>query len=368
MNHLAITKQRLHNQHLSHSTLTQAHEVVAHLGAMQAQDYAGAKWAVAQRAQGLTDAALDQALADGTILRTHVLRPTWHFVTPADIRWMLALTAPRVNAFAAYQYRKCELDEAVFKRSNAVLVKALRGGQQLTRPELVEVFARSGIVADNLQMTHLMMRAELDAVVCSGARRGKQFTYALLDERAPAAPAFQREEALIELARRYLHSHGPATAADFAWWSGLTLTDAKRGFAAVQSQFQQATFNDQTYWFPESAPTKAGTLAHWLPTYDEYLIGYQDRSAAVDPTCAAQIAGGEVFTSTLVLNGQVVGVWKRTLQKREVVIELQLFAPLKKAETNAVTKAAQCYGAFLNLPVRFSDKNASAPNGDPKKS
>jgi hypothetical protein len=356
MNRLEITKQRLHNQHLSHPTFTLAHEVIAHLGAMQAQDYAGAKWAVAQRAHGLTDAALDQALADGTILRTHVLRPTWHFVTPADIRWMLALTAPRVNAFAAYQYRKCELDDAVFKRSNAVLVKALRDGRQLTRPELVEVFARGGIVADNLRMTHLMMRAELDAVVCSGARRGKEFTYALLDERAPASSALHREEALIALTRRYLQSRGPATAADFAWWSGLTLTDAKRGFAAVQSQFQQATFNDQTYWFPESLPEKVSVSAHWLPTYDEYLIGYQDRSAAVDPTLATRITGGEVFTSTLVLNGQVVGVWKRTMQKREVVIELQLFAPLKKAETNAVTQAAQRYGAFLGLPVRFSDK------------
>ncbi len=226
---------------------------------------------------------------------------------------MLALTAPRVNAMNAYQYRKCELDEAVFQRSNALLIKTLRDGKQLTRPELAAVVARHGMATDNLRMTHLMLRAELDG-------RGKQFTDALLEERVSAAPAFKRDEALIELTRRYLQSRGPATAADFSWWSGLTLTDAKRGFAAVPAQFQQVTIANQTYLFPELAATKAVTSAHWLPTYDDYLIGYQDRSAAVDPVSAAQNAGGEAFSSTILLNGRVVGVWKRTLQKNEVVI------------------------------------------------
>jgi hypothetical protein len=351
-----IAQQRLRHQHLQQPVFTQAQEVVAHLGAVQAQDYAGAKWAVAQRTTGLTDAALDQALADGTILRTHVLRPTWHFVAPADIRWMLALTAPRVNACNAYQYRKCALDEAVFQRSNALLRKTLRDGRQLTRAELADVFARNGIATDNLRMTCLMMRAELDAVICSGARRGRQFTYALLDERAPATPALPYEEALAALAHRYLQSHGPATAADFAWWSGLTLTAANRGFAAVQAQFHQTTFAGQTYWFPEPGTAPVRASAHWLPTYDEYLIGYKDRSAAVPAAYAQQISGGEVFTSTLVLNGQVVGVWKRTLQKREVILETQFFAPLKKAETQRFAQSAERYGAFLGLVAQWQRK------------
>ena len=351
MTPLDITGQRLCNQQLSATTFTQPHEVVQWFGAMQAQDYAVAKWAIAQRAHGLTDAALDQAFAEGTILRTHVLRPTWHFVTPADIRWMLQLTAPRVNALSAYYYRKSELDDAVFRKSNTVLAKALRGGKQLTRPELATALAQAGIATDNLRVTHLMMRAELDAVICSGARHGKQFTYALLDERAPATKALPREEALAELTRRYLHSRGPATAADFAWWSGLSLTDARRGFASVQSQFNQATMGGQTYWFPDSTPPVGSPMAHWLPTYDEYLIGYKDRSAAVYPAHAEKIIGGEVFTSTLLLNGQTAGVWKRTLQKSEVVIEAQLFAPLKKAEQKVATQAAERYGAFLGLPV-----------------
>lgn len=357
MTHLNIAAQRLRNQQLIATTFTQPHEVVQWLGAMQAQDYAGAKWAVAQRAQGLTDAALDQALAEGTILRAHVLRPTWHFVTPADIRWMLQLTGPRVKAFNAYYYRKFELDDAVFRKSNAALAKALRGGKQLTRPELATALAQAGIATDNLRVAHLMMQAELDAVVCSGARRGKQFTYALLDERAPATKAFHREEALAELTRRYLHSRGPATAADFAWWSGLSLTDARRGFASVQSYFNQATLDGQTYWFPDSPPPPTAPTAQWLPTYDEYLIGYKDRRAAIHPAHAEKIIGGEVFTSTLMLNGQAAGVWKRTLQKSEVVIEMQLFAPLQKAERRVVVLAAERYSAFLGLPVTLTESN-----------
>ncbi|MBL8205525.1 MAG: AlkZ family DNA glycosylase [Blastocatellia bacterium] len=351
-----IAEQRLHNQLLSHTTLNQPREVVQWMGAMQAQDYAGAKWAIAQRAQGLTDAALDSALADGSILRTHVLRPTWHFVAPSDIRWMLQLTAPRVHAFNAFQYRKQELDDATFKKSNAALTKALRGGRQLTRPELAAALERAGIATDDLRATLLVMRAELDGIVCSGARRGKQFTYALLEERVPPAPARTKEEALAELATRYLQSRGPATLKDFAWWSGLTVAEAKAGIESVQSQFNSETVDGQTYWFPDLAlPARSKTpTVHLLATYDEYLIGYKDRSAVVNPTEAAQVVGGEVFTSTIVLDGQVVGVWKRTLKAGSVSLATTLFTKLTIAQTQAVAAAAQQYATFLNLPLAQS--------------
>ncbi|HEX4951547.1 MAG TPA: winged helix DNA-binding domain-containing protein [Blastocatellia bacterium] len=353
MTNIDITRQRLYNQRLRHTTFTQPGEVVQWLGAMQAQDYAGAKWAIAQRALGLTDAALDQALADGTILRTHILRPTWHFVTPADIRWMLQLTAPRVNALNAYHYRKQELDDAVFKQSNAVLTKSLRGGQQLTRAELAAALHRAGIVTDELRSALLLMRAELDGVVCSGARRGKQFTYALLEERVPPVPPRTKDEALAELSTRYLLSRGPATVQDFVWWSGLTTSEAKTGIEMVQSQFHREAINKQTYWFPAHAPTTRTKtpLAHLLATYDEYLIGYKDRSAAVNPALAERIVGGEVFTSTIVLDGQVIGVWKRTLKARSVSIATTFFTTLTKAQSQAVAAAAQQYATFLHLPL-----------------
>lgn len=179
---------RLHNQHLARAKLASPNAVVAWMGAVQSQDYVGAKWAVGQRMQGATDATLDRAFADGTILRTHIMRPTWHFVAPADIRWLLALTAPRVNATNAYYYRKFGLDDAILARSNAVLTSTLRGGAQRTRTELASVLQEAGIATDDLRLGLIIMHAELDAVICSGARRGKQFTYALLDEAGAARP------------------------------------------------------------------------------------------------------------------------------------------------------------------------------------
>ena len=228
-----ICRWRLAGQFLTTDGPTTPVDVVQILGAVQSQDYAGAKWALAQRVRGVTDAAIEATVDAGDILRTHVLRPTWHFVTPADIRWMLALTAPRVRAKMAGPNRRLELDRAFVRRSIGVFEKALAGGRSLTRQELSAELqrARLGVITGQ-RLGHLMMEAELDAVVCSGPRRGRQFTYALLEERAPAAPTRSSEEALHDLTRRYFTTRGPATPHDFTWWSGLTVADAKRGIAS----------------------------------------------------------------------------------------------------------------------------------------
>ncbi len=351
-----IPMQRLYNQHLLGPKFETAAEVVAHLGAVQAQDYAGAKWAVAQRTTGLTDADLDRALADGSILRTHVLRPTWHFVTPADIRWLLALTAPRVNAAAAYQYRRLELDEATFKHCAQALSKAL-AGQPMTRAEVETVVNQAGIVTNNLRLIHLLMHAELAGVICSGGRRGKQFTYALLDERAPEAKALPRDEALAQLALRYFTSHGPATPQDFAWWSGLTLTDARRGLEAVKDQLWREAVNDQDYWQPKSdSPVKdSQPTARLLPNYDEYTVGYADRRAIFDAAHADQLGAlNSVLTQVVVIDGQIAGTWQRTLHKQSVIIAIKPFKPLTQRAQRAVLRAAQHFGAFLGLPVTWA--------------
>src|SRR6185503_5208433 len=243
MTELNITGLRLANQKLSTSTFKSPAEVVSWLGAVQAQDYAGAKWAVALRAPGLTDSDIEQAFTDGKILRTHVMRPTWHFVLPEDIRWMLELTAPRVLAAIAYMDRQLGLDKAIIKRSNAILAKALQGGNQLTRAELGSILQRSRVNTDDLRLGHLLSHAEVDGIICSGGRRGKQFTYALIDERAPRARTLKRDEALAELTRRYFVSHGPATVQDFVWWSGLTTADARNGLEMNKSRLIQETAN-----------------------------------------------------------------------------------------------------------------------------
>ena len=180
MPELNITGLRLANQRLSASSFRSPVEVVSWLGAVQAQDYAGAKWALSLRANGISDAQIEQACTDGSILRTHLLRPTWHFVAPDDIRWMLKLTAPRVHAASAFMYRQSGLDKAIFKKSNTIIEKSLRGGRQLTRTELASALDQAGIPAEGFHLGYLMMYAELEGIICSGARRGKQFTYALL--------------------------------------------------------------------------------------------------------------------------------------------------------------------------------------------
>ena len=211
------------------------------LGAVQAQDYHGAKWALALRTRGVDSAALDRAFDAGAFLRTHVMRPTWHFVAPEDLRWLLALTGPRVHAVNAHPYRAFELDAPLFRRAHALLTRALRGGRSLTRLELATALEAGGIAARGQRLAYIVMHAEIDALVCSGPMRGKQHTYMLLEERVPPAPALARDEALATLARRYFTSHGPATAHDFAWWSGLTVADAREGVALAGRRARAAS-------------------------------------------------------------------------------------------------------------------------------
>lgn len=351
---LDILRQRLQNQLLSQTKFTQPGQVVAWLGAVQSQDFAGAKWALSQRTDGLTDAALEQAFAEGDMLRTHILRPTWHFVTPVDIRWMLALTAPRVRAAMAYMNRQLGLDIAIFKKSNAVLTKALRGNKQLTRPELGQILEKAHVPVDGLRLGHLMARAELDGIICSGARRGKQHTYGLLEERAPQSKTLEHDEALAELTKRYFTSHGPATLPDFVWWSGLTMTDARKGIEFVKSQFEHETLGNQTYWFVETNPIKyASPTVHLLPDYDEYTVAYAERAEIFDVTHTDKLDARESFLAqyTIMMDGRVAGTWKRTIKKNEVVIELTPFSTMTDEQNQAIILATQQYGKFLGLPV-----------------
>lgn len=349
---LNIPHQRMHNQLITQSTLTTPDDVVRWLGAVQAQDYAGAKWAVGLRLPDATDDAIEQAFNDGTILRTHILRPTWHFVAPADIRWMLALTGPRVNALNAYYYHKMELDDATFARSNTALIQALQGGKQLTRSELLPALEQAGIATNDLRSSLLMMRAELDMVICSGPRRGKQFTYALLDERAPEALHLGHDAALAKLCRRYITSRGPVTVQDFVWWSGLTAADVRMGFEMVTSEFSYEVLDGKTYWFSSSFPiAKEATLTgHLLPPFDEYTIAYKDRSAVIDPAHTIQTRNG-IFSPIIVLDGRIVGTWKRILKKDIFTLEMTLFNPLSEIETQSLNVSIHRYGAFLDMPI-----------------
>jgi hypothetical protein len=338
-------------------TLKTVSEVVARLGAVQAQDYGASKWGIAQRTRGLTDARIEKEIDDGVIVRTHVLRPTWHFVAAADIGWMLALSAPRVHAANAFWYRWLEVDDAVARRSRTVVTKALRDGEHLTRAELGQALTRARIqVTSPQRLACIVMRAELDGVICSGARRGKQFTYALLEERVPRPTVLEREAASFELARRYFTTRGPATVDDFAWWSGLTKADAKRGVEAAATHLEHESIEGRSYWFPAAErPVRiSSSLAHLLPNYDEYFIGLKDRSAfGARLKSSGRPRTNALSGHILIVNGQIVGGWRRTLVGRTVVIEPKSLIRLSEAERRAVGVAARRFGRFLALPVEI---------------
>ena len=350
-----IVRQRLGNQRLASSEFQKPADVVAWLGAVQAQDFAGAKWAVGLRARDVTDADVNQAFDAGLILRTHVLRPTWHFVAPADIRWILALTAPRVHARNAPYYRKFGLDSRLLARGRRVIERALEGGRQLTRIELAAALGRAGIAADAMRLVFLIMHAELEAVICSGARRGKQFTYALVAERAPDARMLDRDEALAELTRRYFTSHGPATLRDYSWWSGLTMREARAGVEMSKRTLGEEVVDGRAYWHAPSnvARRRHAARAYLLPNYDEYLIAHKDRDWVLEPRPPAA-RGAVEHPHHLIVDGKLRGSWKRTFGIGAAGVEVRPYRPLNKAEASAVAKEADRYSRFLEMPVTLA--------------
>jgi hypothetical protein len=358
---LDICNQRLVNQHLIKQSLGKPSEVVRLLGAVQAQDYGLAKWGLAQRTLGATDAEVEKELSEGRILRTHVLRPTWHFVVAADIRWMLALTAPRVRMILGHHDRTLELDGPVLRRAKAAMTKALQGGKQLTRVELAKVFERARIRADDGQrLARLVMHAELDAIICSGARRGNQFTYALLDERIPPTKPLERDEALFELAKRYFNTRGPATVDDFAWWSGLTKADAKRGAQATESEVEHETVKGRAYWFPTPTRIKAKSpVTRLLPNFDEFFIGLKDRSEILSRLGSLELEGslGFVGGHLVTINGQVVGGWKRTFSGKKTIVDVRALTTLGDPERRSIAREAKRFGAFLGTPVELVERS-----------
>ena len=286
-----------------------------------------------------------------------MLRPTWHFVAAADIRWIQALTGPRVNANNAHYYRKLGVDAAVMARSLRVVERALRDGTQLTRAQLGSALQRARISVQGQALAYVMMHAELGGLVCSGARQGKQFTYALIEERAPRARKLTRDEALGELARRYFSSHGPATIRDYVWWSGLIVGDAKRGIEIAGPDLEKQVMNERTYWRAPAASgsrkSRVGRDAHLLPNYDEYLIAYRDRDDVVGASRLAALApgGSDVFAHSLIIGGRLAGSWTRTHGRDGARVEVVSYRPLTPLDRRALSAAAERFSRFMKQAV-----------------
>lgn len=361
-----IARLRLRNQCLAGSAppgagpLRTAGEVVAWMGAVQAQEYPYACWSIGQRAQGagLDDAAVNAALANGDIVRTHVMRDTWHFVARDDARRLLRLTGPRIQARNGTMYRKLGLDTAELAKTDALLGDLLAGGVQLTRRVLASELAQRGVEVDGMRLGYILMHAEVQEVICSGARQGKHHTYAAFDDRVPSAAApFDRDRALADLVRCFFTSHGPATVNDFTWWSYLTVTDARHGLALVGDELESFEIGNRTYWCAAgdaaTSSRSATPRAHLLQVYDEYVVAYRQSRDLLDvDQLAGQLPGGQVmFLHAIVLDGQVVGHWRRQLTKTALTVETQAARPLGPSEAKAVDDAVTRYGAFVGLPV-----------------
>ena len=357
MNLSEIGRLRLHNLLIFQSSFEQATDVVAWLGALQAQDYAGALWSIGMRLTGATEQSIEQAVADRSIVRTWPMRGTLHFVAAVDVRWLLKMLTPRRIKQTASRYRQLELDETTFSKSKEVFVHALQGGHQLTRDELYQHLEQAGIAPTGQRGYHLLVRAAQDGLICCGANLEKAQTFTLLDEWIPPTTVLTRDEALAKLALRYFTSHGPATVQDLARWAGITMTEAKRGVADVQANLQQETVDDQVYWLSPKQPI-IDALAqdlYLLPGFDEFMLGYGDRSAVLDPAYAERICPGRngVFRPTIVSAGSVVGTWTRALKKKKVVISYEPFTTLNKTETDKFAEAAAEYATFLGMSLEL---------------
>ena len=340
-----IAAARLANQRLSVSGPRDPVETVAWFGAVQAQEYGAAKWAVAQRTRGhVADAAVEAALTDGRILRTHLMRPTWHFVAADDVRWLLDLTAPRVHQALRWGHGQLGTDASLRARAMRIIERALVDEPALTRPELGERLAREGIAVKGTALALVVMHAELEGVICSGPHRGNRSTYTLLDRRAPHARRLPRDEALAELTRRYFQSHGPATIRDYVWWSGLTTADARRGLDAIKARSEAV--DGLTYWSvkPSRVVTPPNEV-HLLPIYDEYLVAYRD----LDAVPRGPTRWG-ILPQALVSRGQVAGEWRAVDAGERVSVEVRAARRLTARERAALAREAVRYGRFRGQP------------------
>jgi Winged helix DNA-binding domain len=354
----AIVERRLRSHRLSGTPFDDAAAAVRWFGAVQSQDYNAATWAVGMRTADATRSAVDAAVDSGMILRTHVLRPTWHFVHRDDARWLLALSGPRVLKGIAGRLRRLELDAATIARALDVFSNVLTTTAHSTRSELGGALRTAGIAPDGQRLPHLLMIAELEARIISGPMRRNDATYALFEHRATPSGPQELDEQLAELARRYFRSHGPAQVHDFAWWGGLTTRDAQRGMAAVGPALQRTAHDGSTYWFSEvSAADAPRSHVHLLANFDEYTVAYRDRSVLLHPRHpidVTQLAFGSVLSNVVLDQGLVVAAWRRAQRGASMLIEVRCFGPLSSRTRDAVTRAADQMSAFLGTGVAVS--------------
>lgn len=346
-----IVLERLSNQELIHSRFNKPVELISWLGAIQGQDYPGSKWALGLRLPGTTDADVEKSITDKAILRTWLMRGTLHLVAAEDIHWMIDILAPQIIRNNAKRYNDLELDDETLKWSNQIIKDALAGDKKINRKVLLNILQENNISTEGQRGYFILQRASLDGLICQCTVNHNNATFISMDKITKYT--MKRDDAIAELARRYFQSRGPATIADFMWWSGLLAADARAGLKAIKSDLSKFTVNKQEYWRYKTGKTvqDISPMAHLLPTYDEYLFGYKDRSASLNTINKNKIRPEKHYRPTISINGQIVGVWKRTFTENGVLMEYNSFKTLSRAENHALTGAEEFFSAFIDIPV-----------------
>lgn len=354
-----IANYRLISQQIAKATSKTPAEVVSLLGAVQAQDYTGSLWAIGLRLKNAKQTDVLEAIAKRTIVRTWPIRGTLHFVSREDVRWMLSLYGKQ-NIMG--YHRSAGINEAVLKQGKAAIIKAFDGKKVIERRDLHDALKRSGIPAmkNNTARSHVMRRSAREGLICFGPHSGKQATFVLLDEWVADKKPARREDAIATLASRYFASHGPATVKDFAWWSGLGMSEARNGTATVAPQLRKETLGNETYLMPKKMPKLQADPqeAHLLPSFDEYIIAYKDRSAILNPKYTHEVISGStfLFLPVILFDGRVIGTWKRKKKGNAIAIALKPFAKLDNVQKGAINMAAERYGEFIGSPVMLGIK------------
>jgi hypothetical protein len=358
LNHRSFTFQRLSNQHIAGKKFEKPEQVVKRLGALQAQDYMQSLWAIGLRTQSVTSVDIKQAIADKKIVLTWPMRGTLHFVPAEDTKWMLKLSAPRTLAQSKRRMEQLGLNLEIIERCKQIIYDTLHGNKRLSRPDVMKLLEDASISTKNQRGYHILWHIAQTGLICLGPMEDKKQTVVLLDEWVLNSRELSTEESLAELAVRYFTGHGPATIHDFAWWAGITITDARLGIQAAQPGLQREKINDHEHWMSKdtpSEPTYEKPAVYLLPGFDEYLLGYKDRSAVLASEHASLVVPGNngIFLPIIVIDGQVVGTWKRIIKKNGVDITFNSFAPLGDHE-GSVIEAAHRYSEFIGLPLSMA--------------
>lgn len=352
-----IARLRLQAQQIAVHQFQTPAELVRHMGAIQAQDYAGSKWAIGARLPNVTEADVEKAVANREILRTWPQRGTIHFVVPDEVRWRLSLTSERILRSAKRRHENLSLTQADFDKALDLFRAALHGDKQLSRPDMMKVLEDGGISTAGQRGYHILWYLAQTGHLCFGPLQGKQPTFALLDEWVPSMPEMPREEALKRLTTTYFRSHGPATVQDLMWWSGITATEIKMGLELAKSELTSVDIDGRIYWMardlPDMMPSKPSV--YLLPPFDEYLLGYKDRTHVLDAKHFNLVVpgGNGVFSPLLVIDGKIQGIWRKTVKKNEIIVKLSPFTRLTSMQNETISGALTSYGNFMGMSARL---------------